>query len=55
MYVRLGVSQKRVIIGKFPQEIFIFLTRGVPLSKRSRMAGVFRPGGLLYLSCAIRG
>ncbi len=27
MYVRLGVSQKRVIVGKFPQE-YLFLTGG---------------------------
>ena len=36
--VRKGVSQKRVIIGKFPQEMFIFLPRGVVFSNRSRMA-----------------
>ena len=45
LHDRLGVSQNVVIIGKFPQEMFIFLTRGGP-RKRARMAGFF-------LACAL--
>ena len=53
-----GVSQKREIIGKFPQETFIFYPRGwVLLSHASRMPGVSAFPGvfrleLSYIYCA---
>ena len=48
----VGVSQNRVIIGKFPQK-YLFLTGGVVLlSKRFRMAGAVPAWGYpcIYLA-----
>jgi hypothetical protein len=41
-----GVSQDRVIIGKFPQEKFIFLTRGYPSPRELGRRGFSRSRNL---------